>query len=61
LFTVTLVVPANVLESVVSVGVKVTLCEAVPAPGAVVGVVNANDPAGVDAPPDSVEEASVWP
>jgi hypothetical protein len=43
------------------VGVKVTLCDAVPAPGAVVGVVKANEPAGVEAPPDSVEEASVWP
>jgi hypothetical protein len=46
---------------VVSVGVKVTLCDAVPAFGLVVGVVNANEPAGVDAPPDSVEDASVWP
>jgi hypothetical protein len=46
---------------VVSVGVKVTLCDAVPAFGLVVGVVNANEPAGVEAPPDSVEEASVWP
>jgi hypothetical protein len=39
--------------------VKVTLCEAVPTPGAVVVVVKANEPAGVDAPPDSVDEASV--
>jgi hypothetical protein len=45
----------------VSVGVKITLCDAVPTPGAVVGVVKANDPAGVEVPPDSVEEASVWP
>jgi hypothetical protein len=43
------------------VGVKVTLCEAAPTPGAVVGVVKANKPTGVEAPPDSVEEASVWP
>jgi hypothetical protein len=43
------------------VGVKVTLCEAVPAPGAVVGVVKVKLPAGVDWPPDSVEDASVWP
>jgi hypothetical protein len=43
------------------VGVKVTLCEAVPAFGLVVGTVKANEPAGVEAPPDSVEEASVWP
>ena len=42
-------------------GVKVTLCDAVPVPGAVVGEVKVNEPAGVDAPPDSVEEARVWP
>jgi hypothetical protein len=43
------------------VGVKITLCEAMPTPGAVVGVVKANEPAGVEAPPDSVEDASVCP
>jgi hypothetical protein len=46
---------------VVSVGVKVTLCDAVPTFGLVVGVVKANEPAGVETPPDSVEEDSVWP
>jgi hypothetical protein len=40
---------------------KVTLCDAAPAFGLVAGVVKANEPAGVEAPPDSVEEASVWP
>jgi hypothetical protein len=46
---------------VLSVGVKVTLQEAVPAPGAVPGVVQAKLPAGVLVPPVSVEAARVWP
>ena len=45
----------------VSVGVNVTPCEAVPATGAVLGVVKAKLPAGVEAPPVSVADASVWP
>ena len=47
-------------------GVKVTLSEGVPAPGVVVGAVQANVPAtGVlpaeAAPPVSVDDARVWP
>ena len=47
-------------------GVKVTLSEGAPAPGVVVGVVQANVPAtGVlpaeAAPPVSVDEDRVWP
>ena len=45
----------------VSVGVKVTACKAVPATGAVLGVVKAKLPAGVEVPPVSVADASVWP
>ena len=44
-----------------SVGVKVTFCDAVPTDGAVVGVVKAKLPMGVDAPPLKAELASVWP
>ena len=46
---------------VVSVGVKVTLWEDVPAAGAVVGVVHENVPGTEAVPPVSVDEASVWP
>jgi hypothetical protein len=60
--TVTLTEPAaGVLLSVVSVGVKVTLSERVPVPGAVPGVVQAKAPPTEAAPPDNVDEASVWP
>ena len=45
----------------VSVGVKVTLCEAVPAPGAVDGVVNAKLPETDATPPLNVDEARVCP
>jgi hypothetical protein len=45
----------------VSVGVKVTLCDVVPPPGTVVGVVHAKVPATEAVPPVSVEDASVWP
>jgi hypothetical protein len=41
------------------VGVKVTLSDGVPAPGAVVGVVQAKLPATEAVPPVKVEEASV--
>jgi hypothetical protein len=59
LLTVTLTEVVTVLKLLESVGVKVTPWLAVPALGAVVGVVNAKDP-GVDAaPPLSVELASV--
>ena len=44
-----------------SVGVKVTPCDAVPAFGAVAEDVNANDPAALATPPDKVEEASDCP
>ena len=37
-------------------GVKVTLCDAVPTFGFVVGVVKANEPAGVEALPDADED-----
>ena len=43
----------------VSVGVNVTSCAAVPAAGAVLGVVKAKLPATEAAPPLSVEDASV--
>jgi hypothetical protein len=43
------------------VGVKVTLSEGVPAPGAVAGVVQANDPATEAVPPVSADEDRVWP
>ena len=43
----------------VSVGVKVTLSEGVPAPGAVVGVVQENVPATEADPPVSIDEARV--
>jgi hypothetical protein len=43
------------------VGVKVTLYDAVPALGMVLGVVQAKLPAGVEEPPVSVDDASVWP
>ncbi len=46
---------------VVSVGVKVTLCADVPAPGAVAGVVQAKLPATDAEPPVRVEEARVCP
>jgi hypothetical protein len=46
---------------VVSPGVKVTLSLGVPAPGAVVEVVQENVPDTDAVPPVSVEEASVWP
>ena len=46
---------------VVSVGVNVTPGDAVPALGAVAGVVKAKLPAGGAAPPLKVEAASVWP
>ena len=42
-------------------GAKVTLCDAVPALGDVVGVVHAKLPATEAVPPVSVEDASVWP
>ena len=42
-------------------GVKVTDCGFVPTGGAVLGVVKVKVPAGVDAPPLSVDEASVCP
>ncbi len=45
----------------VSVGVKVTLCEAVPTSGGVEGLVNAKLPSGVAVPPLKVELASVCP
>ena len=45
----------------VSVGVKVTLCEAVPALGAVDGVMKAKVPATEATPPLNVEEARVCP
>jgi hypothetical protein len=61
LLTVTLTDPETVLLSVESVGAKVTDCEAVPAPGAVLGVVNAKLPPTDAEPPDKFEEASVWP
>ena len=44
-----------------SVGVKVTPWLAVPAEGAVAGVVNANAPATLAVPPLRVELARVWP
>ena len=44
----------------VSAGVKVTLCEAVPVAGAVPGVVKAKGPATEAAPPLRVELARVW-
>ena len=59
LFTVMLTEPETMLLSVESVGVKVTDCEAVPAPGAVLGVVNAKLPPTDAEPPDNVDEASV--
>jgi hypothetical protein len=49
------------LLSVVSVGVKVTLSEGVPAPGAMLGVVQAKVPPTEAVPPDKVEEARVCP
>ena len=44
-----------------SVGVKVTLCGAVPAPGARVGLVKAKLPGVLADPPLKVAEASVCP
>ena len=44
-----------------SVGVKVTLCDAVPNPGAVDGVVKAKLPATECMPPLKLELANVWP
>ena len=44
-----------------SVGVNVTPSDGVPAPGAVVGVVQAKLPPTEPLPPLRVEEASVWP
>jgi hypothetical protein len=46
---------------VLSVGVKVTLSDGDPAPGAVLGVVQAKVPPTEAVPPVSVEEASVCP
>jgi len=43
------------------VGVNVTLSLGVPAPGAVVEVVQANEPLTDAVPPVSVDSASVWP
>ena len=60
-FTVTLVVLTTGLKLLVSFGVKVTLCEAVPGPGFVAGLVKAKLPAGVAEPPVRVESARVWP
>jgi hypothetical protein len=45
----------------VSAGVKVTLSDGVPAPGLVLGVVQAKDPLTDAVPPLNVEEASVCP
>jgi hypothetical protein len=60
--TVTLTDPAaGVLLFAVSVGVKVTLWAAVPAPGVAPGVVQEKTPATEAAPPFNVEEAKVWP
>jgi hypothetical protein len=61
LFTVTLTVPVTVLKSIVSVGVKVTLWPAVPAVGAMPGVVKVKLPATAAVPPLSVEDAKVCP
>ena len=61
LLTVTLTVVVTVLKLVVLLGVNVTLWLAVPALGAVVGVVKAKVPPVDAAPPLSVELASVWP
>ena len=61
LSTVTFTVNDAVLYRVVSVGVNVTPCEAVPTEGAVVGVVNANVPGTLATPPLSVEFANVCP
>jgi len=61
LLTATLTDPETVLLSVESVGVKITDCDAVPAPGAVLGVVNVKLPPTEADPPDRVDEASVWP
>ncbi len=61
LFTVTLTEPVTGRYSAVLLGVKVTLCAAVPAPATVAGEVKANVPGVDEVPPVSVEEASVWP
>ena len=59
--TVTFTFSDTVLYLVASVGVKVTPCAAVPAWGCVAGVVNANVPGTLAAPPPNVELASVCP
>ena len=61
LLTITVTELVTLVKSVVSEGVKVTLCEAVPAPGEVEGVVKVKVPAGLAAPPFKVELARVWP
>ena len=65
--TVTLTVAVARLKLMRSVGVKITLCMAVPALGMVTGVVNAKLP-GTDAPaalvavpPDKVAALNGWP
>ena len=42
-------------------GVKVTLSAGVPAPGDVAGVVHAKAPGTEAVPPESRDEARVWP
>jgi hypothetical protein len=61
LATTTFTVRDTVLWFAVSVGVNVTPWDAVPTPGVVPGVVNANVPGTVAAPPLSVELARVCP
>ena len=66
LFTCTFTVLVTGAKSVASVGVNVTLSDCVPAPGAVLGVVKANEPETVALvigetadPPVKLDEASV--
>jgi hypothetical protein len=61
LFTVIVTDAVAVLYVAVSVGVKVTLSEGVPAPGAVVDVVHEKVPATEAVPPLRVDEDRVWP